>query len=45
MVREEERVGDDIPGLVPGDVLLVDEDAHQFGDGERRVGLQYSLVR
>ena len=28
MVGEEERVGGDLPGLVPRYVLLVDQDAH-----------------
>ena len=37
MVRVEERVGRDLPRLVPRDVLLVDEDAHELGDRERRV--------
>lgn len=39
VVREEERVRRDLPGLVPRHVLLVDEDAHELGDGERRVRL------
>ena len=29
----------DLPGLLPGHVLLVDEDAHQLGDSQRRVGV------
>ena len=40
MVGEEERVGDDVPGDIPRKVFLVEEDAHQLGDGECRVGLQ-----
>lgn len=39
MVRVEERVGDDAPGFVPGKILVVDEDAHQLGDGEGGMGL------
>ena len=45
VVREEERVAGDLPGLVPWNVLLVDKDAHELGDGERRVRLGKSLVR
>ena len=37
MVREEERVGDDGPCGIPGELLLVEQDAHQLGDRERRV--------
>lgn len=40
MVGVEEDVGDDRPGLLPVEVLLVKEDAHQLGDGKGRVGLQ-----
>lgn len=39
MVSEEERLGDDGPSLVPRDILLIDKYAHQFNNGERRVGL------
>lgn len=34
MIREEECVGHNVPGLVPRNVFLVDEDAHQFRDGK-----------
>ena len=40
MVREEEGVGDDVPGGVPVEVFLVEEDAHELGDGEGGVGLR-----
>jgi hypothetical protein len=39
VVRVEEGVGDDLPRGLPRLVLLVDEDAHQLGDRERRVCL------
>ena len=39
MVREEERVGGDVPGIVPLEILLVQENTHQLGDRERRVRL------
>jgi hypothetical protein len=39
VVRVEEGVGDDLPRGVPRLILLVDEDAHELGYRERRVGL------
>ena len=39
VVREEERVRDDVPGRLPWDVFLVNEDTHELWDGKRRVGL------
>ena len=39
VVREEERVRDNFPRFVPGDILLIDEDAHELDDGERRVSI------
>ena len=44
VVREEERVADDVPGLVPRHLLLVDEHAHELGNRERRVGLRVFSV-
>jgi hypothetical protein len=29
----------DFPGLVPGQVVLVDQEPHQLGDGDGRVGV------
>ena len=37
VVGEEERVGNDLPGVVPRNLLLVDENTHQFWDGESGV--------
>lgn len=39
VVREEERVSDKLPGLIPGKVFLVDEDTHKLRDGERWMSL------
>ena len=39
MVGVEERVGGDVPGVVPLEILLVQENTHQLGDRERRVCL------
>lgn len=39
MVGVEECVSDDGPGLIPWKILIVDEDAHQFGDGKGGVSL------
>ena len=45
MVGEEERVRRDLPGEVPGNVLLVNEDTHELGDSKRRVGLRTGSAR
>ena len=34
-----ERGDGDLPGLVPAEIVQVDEDAHQLGDGEARMGV------
>ena len=34
-----DRSAGDLPGLVPLEVVLVDQQAHQLGDGERRMGV------
>ena len=39
VVSEEERVGNDVPGGIPWEVLLIEKDAHELGDGEGWVGL------
>ena len=39
MVGIEERVGGDFPSLVPGDVLLVNEDAHELRNRKRGMRL------
>ena len=39
VVGVEERVGGNLPGGVPGHVLLVDEDAHELDNGESRVSV------
>jgi len=39
MVGEEECVGDDFPGIVPRNLLLIDENAHEFWNGESRMGV------
>ena len=39
MVRERKRSGNNLPGGVPLNFLLIDEDAHELGDGERWVGI------
>ncbi len=43
VVRVEERVSRDLPSLVPWDILLVNEDAHEFGDRKCRVRLRSNL--
>jgi hypothetical protein len=40
VVSVEEDIGDDRPGLVPGEVLIIDQDTHQLGDGKGRVSLR-----
>lgn len=40
VVGVEEDVGDDRPCLFPVEVLFIEEDAHQLGDGESGMGLQ-----
>ena len=40
MVREEERVGHDVPGLIPRKLFIVEEDAHQLRNSKSWVGLQ-----
>lgn len=44
MVGVEERIGDNRPGCIPLDVLLVDEDTHQFGDGKCWVRLYHASI-
>ena len=39
MVGVTEGFNHDFPGLFPGEIILVDEDAQQFGDRNRRVGV------
>ena len=39
VVRVGEGVPRDVPGLVPVQLVLVDEQPHQFGHGDRRVGV------
>ena len=39
MVGKEERVGDDLPSVVPRNLLLVNEDTHEFWDSEGRMGI------
>lgn len=39
VVGEEERAGDDIPSSVPCDILLIEENTHEFWNGKRRVGV------
>lgn len=39
VVGEEECVDDDLPGIVPWNLLLVDENAHEFRNGEGRVSI------
>ena len=39
VVGKEERVGDDIPGGIPWDILLIEEDTHELRNGKRRVGV------
>ena len=39
VVGEEEHVGDDLPGFVPRNLLLVNENAHELRNGESRVGI------
>ena len=37
VVRVEEGLGDDRPGVVPADLLLVNVNAHELDDGKSRV--------
>lgn len=39
MVGVEKCVGNDLPGRVPGEIFLVNENPHQLRDGKRRVCL------
>jgi len=39
VVGEEERVGDDLPGLIPRNVFLIDENTHEFRNSESRVSI------
>ena len=39
VVRVGEGLGNNCPGLFPAEAMLVHEDAHEFGDGEDRVGV------
>ena len=39
MVGVVEGVRGDVPGLVPAEAVLVDEQAHQFGDADGGVGV------
>ena len=39
MVGKEECVGDDIPGLVPRNLFLINENTHEFRNSESRVGI------
>ena len=34
-----QRRSGDLPGLVPAEVVQIDQDAHQLGDGEARMGI------
>lgn len=40
MVREEECPGDNVPGSIPRELLLINKNAHELRNGERRVGLE-----
>ena len=44
MVREEERVGNNVPSGVPGEVLLIEKNTHQLGNRERGMGLGVQRV-
>src|SRR4029453_11303918 len=37
VIRVGERLSGEIPGLVPAEVRLVEQDSHQLGDGQRWV--------
>ena len=39
VVCEEECVGDDIPGFVPRNLFLIDENTHEFRNSESGVGV------
>ena len=39
VVGEEECVGDDLPGVVPRNLFLIDENTHEFRNSESRVGI------
>ena len=39
VIGEEECVGDDLPGFVPRNLFLIDENTHQFRNSESRVGI------
>ena len=39
VIRVGERPSGEIPGLVPAEVRLVEQDSHELGDGQRRVGV------
>ena len=39
VVGEEECVSDDLPGFVPWNLFLIDEDTHEFRDSESGVGI------
>ena len=39
MVGVGHRFADDRPGFVPAETVLVDEEAHQFGDRTARVSI------
>jgi hypothetical protein len=39
VVRVEKGIGDDVPCGVPRYFLFVNEDTHQLGNSERRVGV------
>lgn len=39
VVSVEEGVSDQVPGSLPRELFLIDEDAHELGNGEGWVGL------
>ena len=39
VVGVSEGVGDDLPGLVPAHAVLIEQDAHELGDGQHRMGV------
>jgi hypothetical protein len=39
VIGEEECVGDDLPGFVPRNLLLIDQNTHEFWDSESGVGI------
>ena len=48
MIGVGKRCPGDLPCLCPADVVVINQDAHQFGNGDRRMGvveLDGSLVR